>query len=94
MGQAGRLYRSRLSASIRSPRRHAARLGDLPGNLSLSPVPSRPVPFRSICRECVGWALAQAWGEASQAAAVAAIPTEAKAARVEEVHQRRSAMTS
>ena len=40
------------------------------------------VPFRSIGRPCFGWALREAWRRAREAARVAAIPAEVKAARI------------
>jgi hypothetical protein len=39
------------------------------------------VPFRSLGRECFGWALRTAWHEAREAARIAAIPAAVKAAR-------------
>jgi hypothetical protein len=41
------------------------------------------VPFRSLGHPCFAWALRRAWAEAREAARAAAIPTEAKAARID-----------
>jgi len=40
------------------------------------------VPFRSIGRPCFAWALRRAWAEAREAARLAAIPADVKAARI------------
>ena len=41
------------------------------------------IPFKSIGRKCFAWAMKQAWAEVKEAARVAAIPADAKAARIE-----------
>jgi hypothetical protein len=45
------------------------------------------IPFRSIGRECFGWALRKAWAEARAAAELSATPTEALAARIEGIER-------
>lgn len=40
------------------------------------------VPFRSLGRKCFGWCLSEAYRRAREAARIAAIPAEVKAARV------------
>src|SRR5690349_19612517 len=45
--------------------------------------PVKGTPFKSISMPCFVWCLRQAWTEAKDAAVVAAIPAEEKAARIE-----------
>lgn len=41
------------------------------------------IKFASIGRKCFGWCLREAWRQARQAAALAAIPADVRAARIE-----------
>lgn len=45
------------------------------------------IKFSSIGRKCFGWALKQAWAEAREAARIAGIPPEQKAARITALHR-------